>query len=176
VGKLKKLVAKYIYGYDSDLLEAVVGTALREQGKTIATAESCTGGYLAHLITSIAGSSDYFKGGVIPYDNDLKISQLGVRSNILQDHGAVSAETVVEMAKKVREKFGTDIGVASSGIAGPGGGSAQKPVGTIWIAYADREKTAPYELKIGFGREKNIKFTSQAILNLVRRYLNGDLD
>ena len=169
VEKLQPLASRYIYGYDEDKLEEVVGHILREQQKTMATAESCTGGYLAHLITSIPGSSDYFMGGVIPYDNERKIEILEVERDTIIRHGAVSEETVSAMAQNVRKKFNADIGVATSGVAGPGGGTPEKPVGTVWIAYSDARETITKKLQLWQDRSINIKVSSVLVLNLARQ-------
>ena len=176
IDALKPLVGKYIYGYNSDQIEAVVGSILQEQGKTIAVAESCTGGYLSHIITSVAGSSAYFRGSMIPYHNDHKVDLLGVRDNTLIEHGAVSEQTVIEMSNRVREIFKADIGVATSGIAGPGGGTPTKPVGTVWIAYADGNDTVAKKLQLWKDREINIKASSIAVLNLIRISLSKTIE
>jgi nicotinamide-nucleotide amidase len=125
-----------IYGTDDDELATALGRALREAGATLATAESCTGGMIGELITDVAGSSSYFLGGAITYTNEEKMRQLGVRAETLAAHGAVSEECVIEMAQGARERFGAQYAVAVSGVAGPGGGSAEKPVGTVWLAVA----------------------------------------
>jgi nicotinamide-nucleotide amidase len=166
--KLKERVGQYIYGYGEDPLEVVIGNLLRQKKITLAVAESCTGGYLSHLITSVPGSSDYFLGGVIPYSNELKIAQLGVSPASLAEHGAVSEPVVLEMARLVRKQFHADIGVATSGIAGPGGGTAEKPVGTVWIAYADKDQTVARKLQLSKDRMVNIKASTVAVLNLLR--------
>lgn len=168
VKKLIPFIKKHIYGYDKDQLEAVVGKMLKEQGKTIAMAESCTGGYISHLITSIAGSSAYFRGAAIPYHNELKEQLLNVQHETLLKFGAVSEETVIEMAEGARKKFNADIGIASSGIAGPSGGSAEKPVGTVWLACADGQHTQTKKLQLFKDRMMNIEYTGVAALNLVR--------
>lgn len=168
VEKLKLYIEKYIYGYDNDELEAVVGKMLKEQHKTIAFAESCTGGYISHLMTSVAGSSSYYRGSVIPYHNDLKQQILGVKQDTLLKYGAVSEQAVVEMAESVRKNFGADIGVASSGIAGPTGGNPDKPVGTIWLACADGRNTKTKKLQLFKDRMMNIESSGVAALNLVR--------
>jgi nicotinamide-nucleotide amidase len=157
-------------------LEEAVGQLLKERGMTIATAESCTGGYLAHRITSVSGSSVYYQGSVIAYHNEVKIRELGVKPETLQQHGAVSEATVKEMAENVRQKFGTDLGVATSGIAGPDGGTAEKPVGTIWIAYADKDKTVAKLLHYNKTRLLNIEYTALAVLNLVRQSLTAAVE
>jgi nicotinamide-nucleotide amidase len=171
VEKLKPLAGEYIYGYGSDPLEVVVGNTLKEKNLTIAVAESCTGGYLSHLITSVPGSSNYFLGSIIPYAYEIKIKQLGVKAETLEQYGAVSEATITEMANLVRTKFNTDIGVATSGIAGPGGATPDKPVGTVWIAYADKNKTVTKKLQLGKDRLINIKITSVIVLNLIRQNL-----
>lgn len=168
INLLLPIAEKYIYGYDNTTLEEAVGKLLVQENKTIVTAESCTGGAIAQKITSVAGSSAYFKGGIIPYHNDIKEGILGVKKSTLIDHGAVSEETVKEMAIKVRKLLKSDIGIASSGIAGPSGGSPEKPVGTVWIAYSDKENTVAKKLMLGSDRLVNIEWTTIAILNLVR--------
>lgn len=120
------------------------------------------------MITSVAGSSAYYRGSVIPYHNDHKIDLLGVRENTLKENGAVSEQTVIEMSNRVREKFNADIGVATSGVAGPGGGTPEKPVGTVWIAYADGNDTVAKKLQLWKDREINIKASAIAVLNLIR--------
>jgi len=173
VDKLYELVGKYIYGTDESNLAGKVGELLLQQNKTIACAESCTGGHIAHLITSNAGSSDYYRGGINPYHNDLKIKVLGVKKDTLEKHGAVSEETVIEMAERVRELFGADIGISTSGVAGPGGGSKEKPVGTVWVALADGKNTQTKLYHFQFDRQGNIEMTSNSLLNLVRKTLSS---
>jgi nicotinamide-nucleotide amidase len=168
IAKLKDRIGQYIYGYGEDPLEVVIGNTLRSRKLTLAIAESCTGGYLSHLITSIPGSSDYFLGSIIPYAYEIKMRQLGVRPETLEKHGAVSEPTIMEMASLVRSKFSTDIGVATSGIAGPGGATPDKPVGTVWIAYSDKHQTVTRKLQLSKDRLINIKVASVAVLNLIR--------
>lgn len=172
IDELIPLAESYIYGYDNTTLEEAVGHLLKAQGKTIALAESCSGGYVQHKITTIAGSSEYFQGGVVPYHNDHKINVLGVKPETLEAHGAVSEECVKEMAEGVRTLFKADIGASSSGIAGPGGGTEDKPVGTVWIAFADGEETITKKLQLTQNRLLNIELTQIAVLNLVRKSLN----
>ncbi len=167
IKQLIPLAGKYIYGFDQDTLQKVIGQLMTTQGKSISAAESCSGGYIAHLITSIPGSSNYFKGGVVAYDNKIKIDFLGVKVQTLEDFGSVSEETVTEMAKNVRIRFNTDIGIATSGIAGPDGGTDQKPVGTIWIAFANGQLVTAKKLTLGKLRDVNIKYSSNALLRLV---------
>lgn len=176
VSLLKNYAGKYIYGYNKDQIEEVIGKILREQDKTLAIAESCTGGYVSHLITSVAGSSEYFRGAMVPYHNDLKINNLGVKANTLRRYGAVSEETVHQMANEVRRVFNADIGVATSGIAGPGGGTPEKPVGTVWIAYADGGQTITRKLQLWTDRNINIKVTAVLLLNLIRISLTKTIE
>ena len=168
---LLPLAEKYIYGYDKDELAQVVGKLLKANNQNIAVAESCTGGYISHLITSIPGSSAYFRGGITPYQNDVKVNMLQVKAETIFKHGAVSEQTVVEMAENVRTLYHTDYGLATTGIAGPGGATPEKPVGTIWIAVADGKTTKTKLLHLWKDRELNIKTTAIAILNLTRKRL-----
>jgi nicotinamide-nucleotide amidase len=166
--KLNERIGQYIYGYGEDPLEVVVGNTLKAKKLTLAVAESCTGGYLSHLITSVPGSSEYFLGSIVPYSYEIKMRQLGVTPETLEKNGAVSEATIVEMANLVRAKFNTDIGVATSGIAGPGGATSDKPVGTVWIAYSDKHQTIARKLQLSKDRLINIKIASVAVLNLIR--------
>jgi len=168
VNTLLPLAGEYVYGYGEDPLEVVIGNTLRQKKLTLSIAESCTGGYLSHLITSVPGSSDYFLGSIIPYAYDIKMRQLGVRPETLEKFGAVSEPTIREMANLVRAKFSTDIGVATSGIAGPGGATPDKAVGTIWIAYSDKHQTVARKLQLTKDRLINIKMTSAIVMNLIR--------
>ena len=176
IDRLKPLAGKYIFGYNGDQIQEVVGGMLKNNQLTLATAESCTGGYLAHMITSVPGSSAYFQGSVIPYHNDHKMNLLGVKQNTLEEFGAVSEQTVIEMANGVRKKFNTGIGVATSGIAGPDGGSEEKPVGTVWIAISTDKETIAKKLQLWKDREINIKAASIAVLNLIRITLSKTIE
>jgi len=171
VDKLNERVGQFIYGYGEDPIEVVLGRTLRDRKLTLSIAESCTGGYLSHLITSVPGSSEYFLGTMIPYAYEIKMRQLGVKPETLEKYGAVSEPTIVEMANIVRAKFSTDIGVATSGIAGPGGATPDKPVGTVWIAYSDKHHTVTKKLQLTKDRMLNIKLASTAVLNLIRQSL-----
>jgi nicotinamide-nucleotide amidase len=158
IEKLKELIPTLIYGYGKDTMEEVVGRLLKEKRLTISTAESCTGGYLAHMITSVPGSSEYFTGSVVAYSNRIKQEFLGVSDQSLIDHGAVSEEVVREMAEGARKRFNTDIAVSISGIAGPDGGTIEKPVGTVWIAVAT--KTGTTAKKFMFGEHRGKEYTA----------------
>ncbi|GAB2479288.1 CinA-like protein [Hymenobacter qilianensis] len=168
---LQELVGEYIFAVGEVTLEAAVGQLLGERNLTIGTAESCTGGYLAHKLTSVAGSSRYFLGGILAYHNDIKIKQLGVSTETLAAHGAVSEATVREMAEGARKHLGVDVALATSGIAGPGGGTPEKPVGTVCIAYADAHQTISKQFTFDRGRQLNIEYTTTIILNLLRQSL-----
>ncbi len=168
VKNVKPVIGQNIYGYGEDELELVVGKKLKDQGLTLSIAESCTGGYLTHLVTRIPGSSEYFLGSIVPYAYEIKMRQLGVKPETLEKYGAVSEPTIIEMANLVRAKFNASIGVATSGIAGPGGATPDKPVGTIWIAYSDKEKTVTKKLQLSPDRLINIKIAASAVLNLIR--------
>jgi nicotinamide-nucleotide amidase len=173
IRKLEKIVPEYIYGYDEERLEEIVGMELRERHFTLSTAESCTGGYVAHLITTIPGSSDYFKGSVVAYANEIKESQLGIPHRMIGTHGAVSEEVARKMAESVRERFHTDFSVATSGIAGPGGGTPEKPAGTTWIAVSGPQGTVAQHFLFGDNRERNIRRTALTALNLLRKKIIG---
>lgn len=168
---LLPLIQEYVYGYDDDSLEIVIGRLLKKNNQKLALAESCTGGYIAHRITSIPGSSEYFNGAIVPYQNELKIEQLGVKPETIEKYGAVSEETVTEMAINVKQKFNADYGLASSGIAGPGGGTPEKPVGLIWIACAWRNEIKTRKLNLTKDRDVNIKITSITLLTLFHEIL-----
>ncbi len=168
VKDLKTLAGEYIYGLGDEGLEVVIGKLLKGKGLTLAVAESCTGGYVSHLITSVPGSSDYFLGSIIPYAYEIKMRQLGVKPETLETYGAVSEPTIIEMANLVRAKFTADIGVATSGIAGPGGATTEKSVGTVWIAYSDKHHTVTRKLQLSKDRMINIQLASVAVLNLIR--------
>jgi nicotinamide-nucleotide amidase len=169
--ELESIIKPAVAGYDTDTMPIVIGRMLRERGLRIASAESCTGGYLAHLLTSVAGSSDYFEGSVIAYSYNLKESMLDVSHNTLMTLGAVSEECVREMVKGAVKRVGVDLAVAVSGIAGPGGETSEKPVGTIWLAVGDGENIITTKLGIDRGRLKNIEYAANVGLNLIRKYL-----
>lgn len=161
-------IERYVYGYDSESLESAIGKLLTTNTKTVALAESCSGGYISHLITSISGSSSYFQGAIIPYHNQFKNEILNVKNETLKSFGAVSEETVKEMSTQVRKLFKSDFGLASSGIAGPNGGSEEKPVGTVWIACAGNSFVETKKLQLTQDRVLNIQLTAVAVLNLLR--------
>ena len=169
--KLKKLVAEWMV-IDSDLsMQEAIGKLLKERNKTLSTAESCTGGYIAHLITQIPGSSAYFKGSVVSYANETKKNVLHVNEDTLVGNGAVSEETVVEMVQGVLALLNTDYAIATSGIMGPDGGLPEKPVGTVWIAAGSAGKIVSQKFYFRFGRMRNIELAAINALNMLRRII-----
>ena len=171
VSNLYKTIPDLIYGEDEETFEVVIGKLLREKGKTISTCESCTGGRIAEMITSVPGSSAYFKGSVIAYDNSVKTELLGVPGILIDKHGAVSEHVVIKMAEGARRLLKTDITVATSGIAGPDGGTDSKPVGTVWISVTSEKRTSAEKFIFGSDRITNINRFSVAALNLVRKQI-----
>jgi nicotinamide-nucleotide amidase len=169
--KLQEQVKEYLVTNEDEGLEKVVGEILLQKNKTLGTAESCTGGYIAHLITSIPGASAYYKGTVVSYANETKENVLAVSSSTLQTQGAVSEKTVTEMAKGALNLLQTDYALAVSGIMGPDGGSTEKPVGTVWIAAAGRDQTATLQLNLRFDRKRNIEMTAMQALNFLRKFI-----
>ncbi|MEI6173297.1 MAG: competence/damage-inducible protein A [Bacteroidota bacterium] len=169
--KLENLITEYLFGYDEDTLEEIIGKLLKANNKTLATAESCTGGYIAHLITSIPGSSAYFKGSVVPYANQIKQNILFIPDDLLEKHGAVSREVVAEMALATQTLFDVDYVIATSGIAGPDGGTPEKPVGSTWIAIATPEEVLARHYTFGDSRDRNIRRTALQALNLLRKQI-----
>ncbi len=163
----------YTYAFENEELEETIGKQLIAAQKTLAVAESCTGGLIANRITNIAGCSAYFLGGVVAYSNAVKESQLGVHSSTLEQFGAVSEETVREMAEGVRQRLQADCALAVTGIAGPGGATPHKPVGTIWIGYADQNGTQAKLLNLSKNRMANIQVTATLALNLLRQQLEA---
>ena len=169
--KLQELVKDYLVTNEDEGLEIVIGKILKAKGKTMGTAESCTGGYIAHLITSVSGSSAYYKGSVISYANEIKENILGVKQETLLSVGAVSEETVKQMVKGAISKLNVDFALATSGIMGPEGGTDEKPVGTVWIAVGNKEKTETLKLNLRFDRQRNIGMTAANALNFLRKFI-----
>jgi nicotinamide-nucleotide amidase len=168
IQKILPTIEKYVYGYNEETLETAIAKLLIQSDKTIALAESCSGGFVSHLITTIPGSSRYFQGSIVPYHNQFKRELLGVKAETLNSVGAVSEETVLQMAEGVRAQFQSDFGLASSGIAGPDGGSEEKPVGTVWIACVGNGVSKAKKLQLTQDRMLNIQLTAVAVLNLLR--------
>ncbi|MCB0755873.1 MAG: CinA family nicotinamide mononucleotide deamidase-related protein, partial [Flavobacteriales bacterium] len=171
VQKLLSIIPELVYGFDNETIESVVGQLLRSAGQTVATAESCTGGLIAHKITSVTGASDYFLGSIVSYSNEVKVNSLGVSENVLKEFGAVSEQVVRQMAEGVRKQLKTDFGIATSGIAGPDGGTDEKPVGTVWIAVSGPSKTIAKRFQFGHNRGRNIEISANTALNMLRKEL-----
>ena len=169
--KLQTLVKEHLVTTEDEPMEKVVAKLLLQLKETMATAESCTGGYIAHLITSVAGSSAYYKGSVISYANEVKENMLGVKHDTLMMMGAVSEETVREMVTGTLQALKVDYAVVTSGIMGPDGGSDEKPVGTVWIAAGNKEKIETIKLNLRFDREKNISIAANNALNFLRKFI-----
>ena len=171
---LTPVIEKYVYGYDDVSLEEVVGNRLSELGLTLATAESCTGGLLGHRITGVSGSSNYYLGGIISYNNETKMELLGVKKKTLETFGAVSEETVREMAQGVQSLFKSDLGISISGIAGPTGGTPEKPVGLIYIGLSFGKEVAVKKFNFFHDRDSNKRISSQVALNMIRLALKNE--
>lgn len=165
-------IEKWVYGYNDDSLARAVGNLLLKENKTVGVAESCTSGFVGYQLTSIPGSSMYFNGSIVAYQNKIKETILGVKKETLEQFGAVSEETVREMAEGVIKTLKTDYGMATSGVAGPGGGSKEKPVGLVWIAISNGTHTIAKKLNLTKERDTNIRYTATYLLNLFRQTLN----
>lgn len=176
IEKLQKIIPEAIFGYNTETMSEVVGRQLVRQNKKLAVAESCTGGYISHLITSVPGSSAYYNGSVTSYSNQMKEQLLGVSSNSLEKYGAVSEQVAREMVEGVKRVMHADYAVATTGIAGPTGGTAEKPVGTVWIAVSGPAKTVVKKFTfVGDQRDRNIVRSGQTALQLLRRMVLGEL-
>lgn len=173
IESLKAIIPHLIYGYDKDTHAALVGEMLKEKGATLATAESCTGGYVAHQITSVSGSSNYYEGSVIAYSYEVKSKVLGVSKETLFLEGAVSESVVVQMAQGVRQHLDADYSIALSGIAGPDGGTDEKPVGTVWIAVAGPNQVISKRFRFTNNRERNIHLSSLFGMDMLLKMLSG---
>ncbi len=172
VAELYPIAGQYIVGEDLETLPELVADTMKRHHATLATAESCTGGALASQLTAMAGASEYYRGGVVAYSNEVKECALGVSHQTLLDHGAVSEETVRQMAEGARSRLGSDYAVATTGIAGPGGGTPQKPVGTVWIAVASRQQTVARLLHFGDRRAQTIERTCNAVWSDLIKLVN----
>jgi len=176
IEKFKLLLGKYIFGYEEygeepPSIEKIVSELLRERKQTLALAESCTGGYIASLFTAIPGASEIFKGAIVPYTNLSKHELLQVDEKLFTTVGSVSQEVVEQLAQNVLKKFNSDYAIAISGIAGPTGGTPEKPVGTVWAAVANKEKVLAFKLQFGDNRQRNITMTASAAINLLRKLI-----
>lgn len=175
LAKLKPILGNALYSFQEDTLEGCIGRMLTETGKTLSAAESCTGGTISSLLTSVPGSSAYYLGSVTSYANEIKMNVLGVAEEIIAKYGAVSSECVAAMAEGVRRLTGSDYSVATSGIAGPGGGSEEKPVGLVWIGVSSEKGTETYKMVFRNDRKRNIERFASSALNKLREKLVNEL-
>ncbi len=169
--ELKILAKDYLVTDADEPMQVVIGKILKEKNKTVSTAESCTGGYIAHLLTLVPGSSKYYEGSIVSYSYNVKETLLGVHENTLNTFGAVSEQTVQEMLKGLLVKLNTDYGIAVSGIMGPDGGTDDKPVGTVWMAVGNKENYHTQKINLRFSRERNIEVTGMMALNFLRKFI-----
>lgn len=175
LAKLKPILGSALYSFQEDTLEGCIGRMLAEKGKTLSAAESCTGGTISALLTSVPGSSAYYLGSVTSYANEIKMNVLGVPEEIIAKYGAVSSECVAAMAEGVRKLTGSDYSVATSGIAGPGGGSEEKPVGLVWIGVSSEKGTETFKMVFRNDRKRNIERFASSALNKLREKLVNEL-
>ena len=173
---LKGILGDAMYSDEDDTLETCIAKLLKGTGKTVSTAESCTGGSIAAMLTSVAGSSEYFLGSVVSYANSVKSGVLGVDEKIIAEHGAVSSECVAAMAEGVRKLTGSDFSIATSGIAGPGGGSDAKPVGLVWIGVSSQKSTETFSMVFKGDRKRNTERFAANALNILRKKLVNELN
>ena len=176
ISRLKDILGDLIYSEQDDTLEACIGRMLTASGKTLSAAESCTGGSISAMLTSVSGSSGYYLGSVTSYANSVKNGVLGVPYEIIEKHGAVSSECVAAMAEGVRRITGSDFSVATSGIAGPGGGSEEKPVGLVWIGVSSESGTETFRMVFRSDRKRNIERFASSALNLLRIKIQKDIN
>lgn len=173
INKLEEIIGEHVFGYDDVTLQEVLGKLLKDKGLMLSTAESCTGGNIARMITSVPGSSAYFKGSVIAYSNEVKTGRLDVPVRLLEQHGAVSCEVVEAMASGIMSGFGTDTSIAVSGIAGPDGGTEEKPVGTVWIAVGYKDQVRSKLFRFGGSRSRIIEQATLSGMGMLRKLLLG---
>lgn len=176
VNEVKPLIEKYIYGYEEygkeqPKIEEILGKLLLDKGLKLGLAESCTGGYISHLITSVAGSSNYYNGCIVPYHNEFKHHLLKVDNTVFENYGAVSEECVISMVKETLHTFNANVAIAVSGIAGPAGGTDEKPVGTTWIAVAYEDEIIAKKFVFGDNRQRNIHMTASTAMNMLRKLI-----
>lgn len=169
--KIRSKAEEFIFGVNDDLLERIIGGLLRKKKKTLSVAESCTGGMITSRIVSIPGSSDYFIGGICAYSNEMKTKLLKVKKETIINYGAVSRQTAIEMAEGAREVMKTDYAISATGIAGPKGGTKEKPVGLVWIGYSSKNKKYAKDFMFGEDRGRNIERAAQRSLEILRKEL-----
>ena len=170
VQKLMSLIPDFIFGFEDDTLQGIIGDLLTRHNFSLSLAESCTGGFLSHLITSVSGSSAYYKGGIISYSDEIKIAELGVSASDIESFGVYSSEIARQMALGIKTKYNTDFSIATTGIAGPAGGTEEQPVGLVWIAViAPDGEVSSHKYFFGENRERNILKASITALNMLRK-------
>jgi nicotinamide-nucleotide amidase len=174
--KLKPILGDALYSDHDDTLQECIGRMLKDHGKTVSAAESCTGGAISALFTGISGSSEFYLGSVTSYANSVKTGVLGVPEDIISAHGAVSSECVAAMAEGVRKLTGSDFSVATSGIAGPGGGSEEKPVGLVWIGVSSQMGTETVKMTFRGDRKRNIERFASSALDTLRKKIEKELN
>ncbi len=175
IAKLRLILGDAIYSELDDTLQECIGRMLTANGKTVSAAESCTGGMISELLTSVPGSSDYYLGSVTSYANSVKTNVLKVDQSVIAEHGAVSAECVIQMAEGIRKLTGSDFSIATSGIAGPGGGSEHKPVGLVWIGVSSDKGTEAVKMIFKGDRKRNIERFASSALNILRKKILKDI-
>lgn len=171
IKNLRPLISKYIYGEGDTTLQELLANKLIASNATLSIAESCTGGLISHLITSVPGSSKFYYGSIISYDNSVKLNNLGVKKNTLEKYGAVSEQTVLEMAEGIQKKFNTTFAISTSGIAGPSGGTSEKPVGLVWIGIATPTRCIAHKVQYGTNRLRNISVFAHSAMRLLLKEL-----
>ncbi|MEO6915010.1 MAG: nicotinamide-nucleotide amidohydrolase family protein, partial [Chitinophagaceae bacterium] len=172
--KLKACVKDYLVTDEDQSIQQVVAGMLKRIKKTLATAESCTGGYIAHLLTAESGASEYFKGGIVSYSDEMKNHLLGVPLSVIKEAGAVSEAVVQMMVSGMMEQGNADYALAVSGVMGPGGGTEEKPVGTVWIAVGNRKTVKAQKFNFRYDRSRNIEMTANSALNMLRRFIQDE--
>ena len=171
-GEIESRLEKYIYGYGDESIESAIGKLLEKGNARLAVAESCTGGYISHLLTTVPGCSGYLKGGIVAYSNDVKINELNVDRTLIEQQGAVSRACAEAMAKGILKKFNCTYSLATTGIAGPGGGTKEKPVGTVWLACAAKDgRVESFRFVMDRRRLQNIQYSAVNALNLLRKVI-----
>ncbi|CAN5363121.1 competence/damage-inducible protein A [soil metagenome] len=171
VEELSIQIEEYLYGFNDDTIEEIVGKMLMEKNYKVSTAESCTGGFVSHLLTSVPGSSAYYEGSTVTYSYNSKTEILGIPADLINKNGAVSEEVVRMMAENVKQKFSTHCSIATSGVAGPGGGTPEKPVGTVWIAVSTPDGTIAKKVLLGDNRLRTIQVAAATGINMLRKAL-----
>jgi len=171
--RIKAVLGPVIFGTEDETISSAIGKLLLERNETVGTAESCTSGYIGQLITQTPGSSAYYEGSLVTYSYGLKEKLLGVQRSTLETYGAVSEETILEMAKGGLKELKTSYILATSGIAGPGGGMSNKPVGTVWIAVGSNEKIVAKKFQFGSDRTRNIHLSGIMALDMLRRFIQN---